>query len=261
MSAVETLDRDGVTLRYVDRGRGDPPLVFVHGWCCDHRHFAPQIERFAADHRVVALDQRGFGESDRGAPPYTIEGFADDVASLCRAVDAARPVLIGHSMGGAICLAAAARHPELPRGLVLCDPAVFWPEPLLPRVDALVASFASPDYLARAREFIRGALFVETDDPALRDRVTEQMLATPQPVLHSAFANLHAFDETAAARACRVPVLCIDAAGSIVDRERFRAACPRVAFDRTPDVGHFHQLLAPEAVNGMIERFVAGLPR
>ena len=43
----------------------------------------------------------------------------------------------------------------------------------------------------------------------------------------------------------------------INDRDRFRAACPHVAFDATPGVGHFHQLLAPDEINAKIERFVA----
>ena len=253
------LQRDGVRLGYEAHGSGEPTLVFVHGWCCDRSHFAPQMERFAAEHRVVALDQRGFGESDRPEQAYTIEGFADDIAFLCTSLGLEKPVVIGHSLGGAVALAVAARHPELPSGLVLCDPAAFWPEPLLPGMAELAEAFATPQYKEHARDFVRRALFIDGDDPALRERIVTQMSETPQHVMHSSFANLHAFDEAEAARACRVPVLSIDAATPIVDRDRFRAACPHVTFDATPGAGHFHQLLVPDEINAKIERFVAGL--
>ena len=57
--------------------------MFVHGWTCNHTHFAPQIEHFATDHRVVAVDLRGHGESDAPEQRYTVSALADDVAWLC----------------------------------------------------------------------------------------------------------------------------------------------------------------------------------
>ena len=55
----------GISLAYDVAGGGDPPIVFVHGWGCDRSYFAPQIEFFAPDHTVLALDLRGHGESGR----------------------------------------------------------------------------------------------------------------------------------------------------------------------------------------------------
>ncbi len=74
------LQRDGVSLVYQEQGSGDPPIVFVHGWMCDHTHFAPQFEHFGRKHRVAAVDLRGHGRSDTPEQDYTIDGFADDLA-------------------------------------------------------------------------------------------------------------------------------------------------------------------------------------
>src|SRR4249919_938427 len=103
-------ERDGVKLFYADAGAGDPPFVFVHGWTCDHSYFAPQFEHFRPAHRVLALDLRGHGESDAPDQDYTIGAFADDVAALCMQADVVRPVVVGHSMGGAVVLELAARY-------------------------------------------------------------------------------------------------------------------------------------------------------
>lgn len=250
--------RDGVRLAALERGAGDPPLLFVHGWCCDHRYFAPQIEHFARRHRVVALDQRGFGQSDRPAGEYTIEVFADDAAWLCRELDLRRPVVVGHSLGGAVALALAGRHPELPGALALCDPAVFLAGLGDGVREELVAGLAGPEWRSVAEEFIREFLFLPGDDPARRERIVAEMCATPQHVMHSAFARLVDFDDAAAARACRVPVLVIEAGAPFVDRERLLAALPDAVIEATPGVGHFHQLEAPERVNAILERFLAG---
>ncbi len=76
--------RDGLSLYYEQQGSGDPPLVFVHGWCCDHTFFQPQFDHFKASHVVTTLNLRGCGKSDRPEQGYDIPTLADDVAWLCR---------------------------------------------------------------------------------------------------------------------------------------------------------------------------------
>ena len=253
---MKTLARDGVRIAFEEDGTGGAPIVFVHGWCCDHRYFAPQYAHFSTRHRVVALDQRGFGASDKPQQKYTVEGFADDLAWLCRELGLVRPALVGHSMGGAIVLATAARHPELPRAIALCDPAVFFPEFMKAAIGPFIDGLGTPEYKKVASEFIEQRLFGPNDDPVRRARITAQMCETPQHVMRSAFENLIAFDSESAARACRVPVLLIDAEAPIPDRARFSAACPKLVLSQTAGAGHFHQLEVPDQVNAMLGRFL-----
>ena len=251
--------RDGVRMCYEEctlAGVNAAPIVFVHGWCCDHRHFAPQFGHFSTRHHVVAVDQRGFGASDKPEQKYTIEGFADDLAALCRELRLEKPALVGHSMGGAICLAVAARYPGLPRAIALCDPAVVPPSFLRAAIDPFLAGLATPGYKAVAAEFMAQRLFGPNDDPARKQRIVADMCETPQHVMLSAFENLFAFDSEAAARACKVPVLLIDAESPIPDRVRFRELCPQLAVAQTAGAGHFHQLEVPDQVNAMLERFL-----
>ena len=64
---MHLIKKDGVTLAYEDINSGSPPMLFVHGWGCDHTVFAPQVEFFCCSHRLISVDLRGHGESD--APP------------------------------------------------------------------------------------------------------------------------------------------------------------------------------------------------
>ena len=251
--------RDGVRLCYDERGAGTPTLVFVHGWCCDHSHFAPQARHFANRHRVVSIDQRGFGASDKPEQDYTIEGFADDLQWLCERLEVEHPVLVGHSLGGAVALGAAARHPQLARALALCDPAIFLPEEAGDLHRILLEGLATAGFRQAAAEFIERYLFIESDDATRKACIIEQMLATPRHVMISAFEQLRNFDETAAAQACRLPILHIDADPPFENAERMREHCPQLVAERTPGVGHFHQLEAPERVNEILERFLRSL--
>ena len=78
--------RDDLGLYYERAGRGDPPLVFVHGWCCDHTFFQPQFEHFQSSHAVATFDLRGCGSSDRPEDGYDIPSLADDLAWLCHEI-------------------------------------------------------------------------------------------------------------------------------------------------------------------------------
>ncbi len=253
---MKALARDGVKLCYEDAGTRAEPIVFVHGWCCDHSYFAPQFGHFSARHRVVSVDQRGFGQSDKPKQEYTIEGFADDLAWLCGELGLERPALVGHSMGGAVVLATAARHPALVRAIALCDPPVVPPPALRGGIDPFLAALGQPGYREAARAFIDERLFSPRDDPERRARIVEHMLETPQHVMRSAMANLFAFDSEAAARACKLPVLLIDAEVPLPDRTRFRELCPTLQCAQTAGAGHFHQLEVPDQVNAMLERFL-----
>jgi len=67
---------------------------------------------------VISVYLRGHGDSDKPQTPYTVCGFADDVAWLCGELGVAKPIVIGHSMGGMTALEIAARYPELPSAIV-----------------------------------------------------------------------------------------------------------------------------------------------
>ncbi|MGW4646319.1 alpha/beta fold hydrolase [Kitasatospora sp. NPDC004289] len=105
---------DGHWIHAAAFGPEDAPLVVLaHGWTCSTLFWAPVIRRLAADHRVVAYDQRGHGRSD--VPPtaagYSTTKLADDLeAVLLRVVpDGHQAVVAGHSMGGMTIMAAADR--------------------------------------------------------------------------------------------------------------------------------------------------------
>jgi pimeloyl-ACP methyl ester carboxylesterase len=255
--------RDGVALVYDDQGRGSPPLLFVHGWACDHTFFAPQIDQFSQRHRTIGVDLRGHGASDAPEQPYTMAGFADDLAWLCEQIGVVQPVVIGHSMGAAVALLLAATYPDFASGIVMIDGGTRLQATASARPDSglpVDLDFGGPDYQTVARRIVE-PMFPPSADPALRASIVERMLATPRHVLASARQHLLTTDATASAAACTVPALYIQAATPRPELDRFRELCPQLVVGRTVGAGHFNMLEVPDQVNAMIERFlqVSGL--
>jgi pimeloyl-ACP methyl ester carboxylesterase len=259
---MRQLVRDGVRLCFEEAGSGTPPLLFVHGWTCDHTFFAPQFEHFGRAHRVIAVDLRGHGASDKPEQEYTMAALADDVRWLCEQLDVQKPIVIGHSMGGLIALVLAARYPDLPAAIVTLDSLIVPTAEVREMVPALVAALHGPAFCEVQRQFVSEMLFLPTDDAARKARILDTMSSAPQHVMASAFEHLCTCDTVAATAACKVPFLALYATAVVSDLAQLRALCPHVITGQTVGAGHFHQLEAPEQINAMIERFLAtALPK
>lgn len=113
--SLQTVSISGGHLAYRDAGNGQP-VVLLHGGGLDNRMWDPQFASLAADHRVIAVDARGHGQS---STPRDAFRHTDDLAELCERLDIDSAVLIGISMGAGTAVDTAVEHPGLVRGLVI----------------------------------------------------------------------------------------------------------------------------------------------
>ncbi|GGU46441.1 alpha/beta hydrolase [Streptomyces albospinus] len=132
-------------------GTGNRTRVCLHGLGASSGPYftGAAVHPALAGHRTLLLDLLGFGISDRPTGfGYTLEDHADAVAAALRAADAYRTDLIGHSMGGAVAIVLAARHPELVARLVLVD-ANLDPAPPVPQPGSSgIAAYTEEEFLA-----------------------------------------------------------------------------------------------------------------
>jgi len=117
------IDIDGSRIHYVESGSGQP-ILMIPGLGAQLRHLTySMVDMLAKDYRVIAIDRPGAGNSTRPSGSSASVGTqADVVAKFIERMGLERPLIVGHSMGGAIALAVALEHPELARGLVLIAP-------------------------------------------------------------------------------------------------------------------------------------------
>jgi pimeloyl-ACP methyl ester carboxylesterase len=256
---MRSLRRDGTILFYEEAEGGGPPILLVHGWCCDHTYFAPQFEYFGSrGHRVVAVDLRGHGHSDKPHQRYTMQIFADDLAWICDQIGVDKPVVVGHSMGGVVAFDLAARYPNLPAAVVMLDAAVVLPSSARTATAAFLEKLRGPSYREALREYVTNSLFIPTDDQERKKRVLESMSSAPQQIMVSTFEALPDYDPTEATGGLAVPAVYIaaDEVQPRSDMTRFHELAPQILYGKTVGSGHFCQLEVPEQINAMIDRFL-----
>lgn len=236
----DSVSTDDIELQYYRAGSGQP-IVMAHGMYDSGARWVPLAEHLADDYEVITYDARGHGQSDAPETGYDLDNRVADLLGLVDALDVTNPILLGHSMGAATVAWAAARNPDLPRGLVLEDPSRFHDNPDLP--------------LEKAQEITKQRL-EEGQSRPVEERVTEHVeeegideeqarrlvAATDQCSPHIArIAQDHApvveaFDEIA------VPTLVLRHDSEVPDRVEDLTAAEQLSDGRlvhVPDAGHY----------------------
>jgi pimeloyl-ACP methyl ester carboxylesterase len=241
-----TLD-DGAEVALTIEGSG-PPLVFIHGWACNRNHWREQISVFAADHTVVALDLPGHGESTGTRAAWTVDQFGGDVAAVVRKLDLDHVVLIGHSMGGPVALAAASRLGSAVEGVVVVDTLQNVEQKMEgEQIDQIREAYRK-DFAATCAKAVP-FMFTPNSDRKLVEWVTDGMCATRPEVAVGLFEGFASLDEAAAMKAVSVPIRAINAQWQPTAVEINRRYSPDFDFMVIEGVGHFIQLEAPERFN------------
>ena len=182
---------NGITLHYLDWGPADaPPVVLLHGITGHARVWDHLAERLAPRHRVLALDQRGHGDSDPAPDDdYRVGTMADDVAAFVGSLRLDRFALLGHSMGGRIAIKYAADHAARLERLVIVDIGPDINLAGLQRVRDMMAN--APERIESeewAVEYIRRANPLQDVD-MLRERVRHGLRRAPDGELTWKYAK------------------------------------------------------------------------
>ncbi|AGT10006.1 alpha/beta fold hydrolase [Paracoccus aminophilus] len=116
-----SFDHGGVVFSFLDAGGAGKPLVALHGHWMGASDFEELAADLSPDWRLIALDQRGFGETDHGAP-HNMASYVGDVVALLEHLSITDPVpVLGHSFGGVVAYHLAASHPERVCAMVIED--------------------------------------------------------------------------------------------------------------------------------------------
>lgn len=253
-------------LRVNEFGRPDAPdLVLLHGLTDAGTTWPDAVERWEHGWHVLAIDQRGHGES----PPFhetQLERIHEVfVADAVRTLETARElsgggtaVVIGHSLGGRVALAVAAQRPELVRALVLEDPALFW------------SPAEIPEFIAEQQEFLdafdgafhEGAAAAEVErmrrETPWSDAEILMWAACKPRVDRGLIANLDLGDVDAVAMldAVAVPTLVVHPPASPLIPPPGAVSNPLVRFVEVAGAGHCVRRDRPQQYYAVVEAFL-----
>lgn len=251
---------NGIRLRYLEQGPGDGRTVLLlHGYTDSSFSFSRVLPLLPPEWHVIALDQRGHGQSDDApaAGPgagYAIDAFASDALQVMDALDIPSAVVVGHSMGSFIARRMAERAPDRVTHLVLLGSAPRAGNAAVNELRAAVEGLTDPVDPDFVREFQESTVVRPVPRPFM-ERVIATSRAVPARVWRAALAGLLAYEPSADPRR---PALVIgggsDGVFSKAEQEALASGMPGATLELVEGVGHALHWEDPD-------RFVVALRR
>jgi pimeloyl-ACP methyl ester carboxylesterase len=207
-NAQQAVFSDGVEIHYTAKGQGSPAIVFVHGWCCDEEVWKYQVPYFAKNHKVVTIDLGGYGQSDLGRDNWTMEMFGRDVKAVVDKLKLEKIVLVGHSMGGPVIVAAQQLMPEKVVALVGADTFHNIEKGYTGEQMAVMIANFERDFRTQVDIFAR-QMFPPSADANLVDWIANKMSSANQEVAISSLRSLGQYSLIEPLQQTDVPVYSI----------------------------------------------------
>lgn len=260
------VDRDGVRLHVQDVGRGDP-VVLVAGFGLDHRLWDRQVRVLVdAGHRVLCVDQRGHGLSDKPAEGYDLPTLIGDLAAVLRGLDVGPATLVGHSFGGQVAFGLAALAPAAVSRLVLvCSNAVRasrseafpFGRPPDVMVAALIAAEQEDRLAARVATIASG--FGADPDPRVLDWLVSISLQMPSWAAVACYSTMLEADQIDLISRIELPVLQVvgetDPVHSAKGARWLNQQLTEARLVELPFCGHYPMLESPDAFDKALLEF------
>lgn len=241
------------------------PVVFVHGMACSADLWNAQLNYVAQTRRAIAIDLRGHGAS---TPPADDDYFpascANDLFAVLETLGLDRIVLVGHSFGACVALAAAAAKPNAIAQLILVDPPIdctqFPPEIYQAEIVPMQAALETENWRSTLENSFRGALTGGTS--ATQDEILARLAATPKAALLGtsrglfAFKAVEALDRYLASPGTHAHAILAPSNNLPFSLHVLR---PTLATTTIPDTGHWLMLDAPELFARAIDTLMSTL--
>jgi sigma-B regulation protein RsbQ len=250
-------------------GEGTQTMLFAHGFGCDQNMWRYVVRAFENDFRIVLFDYVGAGKSDRSAYVQsrysTLNGYADDVLDICKALNLKNIIFIGHSVSSMIGVLAANRQPELFSDLIFIGPS-----PRYINDEGYVGGFEQKDiaglldtmdknYIGWAN-FLGPAIMKNPDRPELAEELTASFCST-DPKIARRFAEVTFFaDNRSDLIEIRVPSLIMQCSDDLIAPlevgEYLAKNIPLSTLKVMKATGHCPHMSSPEETIDVINEYL-----
>ncbi len=256
---------DGPVRIAVDEAGAGDAVLFLHGIGGNRRNWAGQIAALAPRARALALDFRGYGESDDGPLPRAFADFTDDALAVLDAAGIAAAHVVGLSMGGLVAQALYARAPGRVASLVLagCRPGSAPVPPGEGFADRRLGPLEDGGSTADLAEALLPGLLGPAVAPGARARIRDSLLALRPGPYRATLAARTAMAPVLDPATIAVPTLVLaGGADRVAPPEQMRALAgtiPGALYAEIPAAGHLMNIEKPALFDALLADFLDGL--
>src|SRR6266478_7261006 len=240
-----------------------PPLVFLHGIGGAARAWSGQLAFFRDRYRAIAWDMPGYGGS-APLPSVTIATLADALQDFLQQVGAAKPILVGHSIGGMIVQQLLAKNPHIASAVVLAQTSPAFGKPDGDWQKAFIEARLGPLDRGETLASLAPSLVKELvgDDPDIggMELARDCMACVPEATYRATMLSMLGFDQRNALKDIVVPTLLLsgskDKNAPAPMMAKMATYVPSARYIELEGVGHLANLERPAAFNAALESFL-----
>ncbi|WP_407159194.1 alpha/beta fold hydrolase [Bradyrhizobium sp. STM 3557] len=253
---------NGLGIHVEEHGDGDLSLVFLHYWGGSSGTWRHVTSKLVPAFHTIAIDHRGWGQSDAPADGYGLADLAADAEGVIQALNLQRYVLVGHSMGGKVAQLMASRRPPGLVGLVLVAPSPPTPMAMPAQAREMMAgAYASRETVEATIDNVLTARPLSAGD---REQVITDSLRGAPPAKRAWPRVTSLEDIGRQAGSISVPTAVIVGEFDKVDtvevlRNELLPRIPQAVLHVMLGIGHLPMLEAPDALTLLIEKFCVSL--
>lgn len=249
--------RNGLKIHYEVHGEG-PAMIFIHANPFDRRLWMYQVARFSPFYRVIAVDLRGYGLSDKPETKFDLRDMTDDVLGICKDEGISKAIFAGCSVGSGIAMLIGLEHPQLAQAVILVGGSSAGPR----NAEAIAAGFQNRDLSEYLMSLMRGYVA-----PGFADTPTGQWLLKlfvenahnlSAKCIGQIFRARGSYDMTSRLPGMKTPALIINGAHDMsLDAGTYSASLiPGAQHAVLPNTGHACCIEDPAAFDAAMIKFL-----
>jgi len=253
------ISADGAKVSFTQMGKGEPAIVFVHGWANRASIWDETMSHFSRKYRVVAVDLFGSDESYNKRNSWSMALFGEDVAAVVRKLKLNHVVLVGFSMGAAVIAETAKLLPEKLTGLVLVDELqdveMKYPPEMLSAVDSLLMDLVTAP---TNEKLVSGGFYKKNQEKSFQ-RVETMLKSSSRTGWRKSLQGYFKWvneDCIESLKQIKAPVTAINSDMEPTNVQAFRKYTPSFKAKIVPDVGHLVFWDNPEEFNRLLEESI-----
>jgi len=249
-----------ININYEITGEGQP-LLFIHGLGSSLRDWEEQVPIFSKNFKVITLDLRGHGQTDKPRGPYSIAMFANDIADLIKSLKIGPVHVVGISLGGAIGFNLAIFHPEIAKSLTVVNMSASVPIKTLKEKQMFFLRILIVKLMGMRKmgEVLAKRLFIKPEQEELRERMATRWAENDKKAYLSSLKTLKNWTVLERLREIKCPTLIIASDEDYTPlevKEEYTSLIPDAKLVVIKDARHAVTVEKPEEFNSILMDFL-----